>query len=1290
MLTPAGNEKQRGKSDTSGRWVALEQPERYKIRQRSYTMSTNMSGVGVATIVVLAGLASAVFAQAAGRDWENPGVVERNKEPGRSTFLPYPNVESALKGTRQASPFHQSLNGKWKFNWAAKPSKRPVEFYKPSFDVSGWKEIPVPANWQMEGYGIPIYCNHPYSFKKDPPRVMGTPPADWPAYNHRNPVGSYRREFAIPEAWKGRRVFIHFDGVSSAFYLWVNGKKVGYSQGSRTPAEFDITPYMKSGKNVLAAEVYRYSDGTYLECQDFWRLSGIFRDVYLWSAAELHVRDFHADATLDGDYRNGVLSLNLDVHNFSADAKKCSMKAEILDAKGGSVASMSVGPLEAKPGANLKITSPRITIKEPAQWSAEHPNLYKVLITLADGAGKTVEVVGCRVGFRKVEIKDGQLLVNGRAIYCKGVNRHEHDPVTGHYITRESMIRDIKLMKQHNINAVRTCHYPDDPKWYDLCDEFGIYLIDEANIESHGMGYGPASLGKKPAWKKAHLDRTIRMVERDKNHPSIIIWSLGNEAGDGINFEATSAWIHKRDPSRPVHYERAGKRPHTDIVCPMYAGIKSIEAYGSQPQTRPLILCEYAHAMGNSVGNLQDYWTVIEKHKHLQGGFIWDWVDQGLLKTSSPSLAVTDASRMGHAVKIFGTLEESSGAKALRGHAVLPGAPSLNITGKALTLEAWVKPEKASTHSPIVGKGDTQYGLKVDVSGEKLEFNIYSKSAGWITLNTPLPSDWLGKWRHVAGVYNGKALKLYIDGKLVATRKSSATIASCGHPVNIGRNGQYPSRTFRGLIRRVRIYNKALPIGELNRPEAAPPESAVLWVDFGNARKVTSKAKTFWAYGGDYGDKPNDGNFCCNGLVQPDRRPNPSLLEVKKVYQNIKVTPVDLLKGSLSVRNKYIFRNLDFVAASWEMACNGKVIDRGELGKLKIPAGRTAEITIPLKKLQLIAGAEYHLKVVFALADDMSWAARGHVVAWDQFKMPYKPAPMAEVDPEQMPTVKLTESPESVTVKGKRFSVSVGRKNGAITSFKTGKIELVSLPMVPDFWRVPIDNDRGNKMPDRQGVWKNAGPTRKITSVKAETLGPRCVRVTATAKIAAGSSTWRNVYTITGDGKVRVLCEIKPSGKAPNLPRIGMRLAIPGSMEKMTWFGRGPHETYMDRKTGAAVGVYSGKVADLVHPYVRPQENANRTDVRWVTFVNAQGVGLRVGGLAEVLSITARPYSPADLESARHTHELPRRDTITVNIDHKQMGVGGDNSWGARPHREYLLPCRDYTYSFLLQALGGK
>ena len=487
----------------------------------------------------------------------------------------------------------------------------------------------------------------------------------------------------------------------------------------------------------------------------------------------------------------------------------------------------------------------------------------------------------------------------------------------------------------------------------------------------------------------------------------------------------------------------------------------------------------------------------------------------------------------------------------------------------------------------------------------------------------------------------------------------------------------------------MRIHNAALSADELNKPDAAPPASAVLWLDFNAAKKTAGKPRTFWAYGGDYGDKPNSGNFCCNGLVLPDRRPNPSLLEVKKVYQNIKVVPVDLLAGRMTIRNKYTFRNLDFVTASWELTCNGQVIKNGAIGKVNVEAGKTTEITLPLPKLQLVAGGEYHLKVTFALAADMSWAPKGHVVAWDQFTMPYTVLAAPKPDVAAMAPVKLTQSPKAFTVTGKDFAVKIGRTSGAITSFTTGGVELLAGPMVPNFWRVPIDNDRGNRMPSRQGTWKNAGPGRKVTAATAEQTGPKTVRVTVRASLPVGNSTWQAIYTITGDAAVAVECTVKPAGqKLTDLPRFGMQLAMPAAFDTMAWFGRGPHETYWDRKTGAAVGLYKGNVADLLHPYVRPQENANRTDVRWVTLTNTAGVGLRASGL---LSVSAWPYTMADLEAGRHVHDLPRRKAITVNLDHKQMGVGGDNSWGARTHPEYTLPANtSHSYTFRIQPVRGQ
>ena len=588
-------------------------------------------------------LCSAAIASAA-EDWQNEQVIGRNKEPGRATSFPFPDRQSALDSDC-ARPWFLSLDGDWKFHWSPDPQSRPAGFYQPDFDVTGWDEIPVPGNWQMHGYGVPLYVNIKYPFHKDPPRVMGEPPEDFTSYKHRNPVGSYRRTFTVPADWKGRQVFLQFDGVDSAFYLWINGQQVGYSQGSRTPALFNVTGSLRDGENVLAVEVYRYSDGSYLEDQDFWRLSGIFRPVYLWSTADLAIRDFFVRTDLDDDYRDATMQVDVEIANSSQTPRACTIEVSLLDGDGQVVAETVVGNLTADAGTTTPASTPTVPLEDPAKWTAESPNLYKLLLELQDADGKTIEVISHNVGFRKVEVRDGQLLVNGQPIYLKGVNRHEHDPVTGHAVSVESMVRDVVLMKQFNVNAVRTSHYPDDPRWYDLCDRFGLYVIDEANVESHGMGYGPESLAKDPKWKEAHLDRTRRMVERDKNHPSVIIWSLGNEAGNGVNTEATYAWIKKRDPSRPVQYERAELAANTDIYCPMYATIDRIVRYAGQPQERPLILCEYAHAMGNSVGNLQDYWDAIETHEQLQGGFIWDWVDQGLSADVPQGRKVADLAR---------------------------------------------------------------------------------------------------------------------------------------------------------------------------------------------------------------------------------------------------------------------------------------------------------------------------------------------------------------------------------------------------------------------------------------------------------------------------------------------------------------------------------------------------------------------------------------------------------------------------------------------------------------------
>jgi beta-galactosidase len=1018
-------------------------------------------------------------------DWENEAVFERNKEEPHATFFSYRSLEEARGNDRSASEDFLLLNGTWKFHWVRSPAARPVLFYEDDFDVSEWGQIKVPGNWEVQGYGVPIYLNHPYEFEKDWPRI----PHDY------NPVGSYRRTFQIPDSWLDREVFVHFGAVKSAMYVWLNGKRVGYSQGSKLPAEFRLTDYVRPGSNTLAVEVYRWSDGSYLECQDFWRISGIERDVYLYATPKVRIRDFFARAGLDDDYRDGTLHVDVEVRNhLLEDAGEGQVRltmTEPYDLR-PIVTETKAVELQALADSEVAFES---AIPAPRRWTAETPNLYALYLELLDREGNLVEVVRSNVGFRKVEMRSGQLLVNGVPIYLKGVNRHEHDPVWGHYVSEETMRRDIGLMKQMNINAVRTSHYPDDPRWYELADEYGIYIVDEANIESHGYGYDPdVTLGNRPEWKEAHLARTRRMVERDKNHPSVIIWSLGNEAGNGVNFYATYDWVKGRDPSRPVQYERAILDRNTDIYVPMYQPIERIEEYAQTNPERPLILCEYAHAMGNSVGNFKDYWDVIERYDSLQGGFIWDWVDQGLLKQ--------------------------------------------------------------------------------DENGE-----------------------------------------------------------------------------------------------------------------------------SYFAYGGDFGgpDVPSDGNFLINGLVQPDRRPNPHIWEVKKVYQYVTVEPLDWTEGlqlndvPVRITNKYDFTNLNTFALGWKVEADGELISSGELGTLNIEPRSSRVVRLLLPAIEPEPGVEYFLTVSTRTKEAMPGLPAGHEVAWDQMKLPLS-SPAPPFDPSKTPALHGAEDDDVLRVQGRDFTIVFDRSKGTLSSFLYRGAELIRSGPVPNFWRPPTDNDIGNKMPEWAAVWRSASLDREVEDMALSQESENLVVVEVVHRLPAVSSTFRTRYQVYGNGFVLVRGELSPGADGlPDLPRIGMALTMPGDFSHVAWYGRGPHESYADRKTGAAVGLYEGKVWEQHHPYIRPQENGNKTDVRWMALTDASGLGLMAVG-APLLSTSVWPYEAADLEDVpgvqRHSVDVKPRDFVTWNLDLKQMGVGGDNSWGAKPHPQYMIPAQPYSYEFWLKPVA--
>ncbi len=1015
-------------------------------------------------------------------DLENPKMFDQNKTLPHATLLPFNSVKGSLNNEWNSNPNYRSLNGIWKFNWVKNPANRPDNFYKPDYRTDDWHDIPVPSNWELQGYGIPIYVNTRYEWttKPNPPKV----PHDY------NPVGSYRRTFSIPESWAGRQVFIHFGAVKSAMYIWINGKKVGFSEGAKTPAEWDITSYIQPGSdNIVAVQVYRWSDGSYLECQDFWRISGIERDVYLFSTPKVHIRDFFAKPDLDSNYINGLLEVDVEIANYFPELKSDVYGVEMLLFQKGELRPLIVERQAATMGGkNTALVTFKKNIPNPAKWTAETPNLYTLVLQLTDGAGKTIEALSSKIGFRKVEIRNSQLLINGKPIYMKGVNRHEHDEYTGHVVSRESMLQDIRLFRENNINTVRTSHYPNDPYFYELCDRYGIYVVDEANIESHGMGYGKKSLAKDPVWKEAHIDRIRRMVERDKNHPSIVLWSMGNEAGDGVNFTAGYKWIHARDASRPVHYERALHGSNTDIYCPMYSPIKHLEKYAQNNPKKPMILCEYAHSMGNSTGNFQDYWDVIEKYDVLQGGSIWDWVDQGLVKKTQ--------------------------------------------------------------------------------EGEKR-----------------------------------------------------------------------------------------------------------------------------WAYGGDFGpeDVPSDANFCLNGLVNPDRTPHPALMEVKKVYQNIGFIAEDLSAGKIKVVNKYSFRTTGDIKFRWRIMVDGTETLSGEISGIILASGEQTILTIPVNKIKTEPGKAYfvNLEAVLDKADNL--LPVGFVIAAEQLRLPIQePVTLLST---KMNDVKLSKGGEAIVVTGSRFTVSFDKQTGVMSNYKFDGENLIRTGMTPNFWRAPIDNDFGFGMPMKLKVWSQAADHRKLKKIATKKTGKGKVIVTVEYELPDVQSEYTVEYTVLGNADVLVKSTFSPQGtNLPVIPRMGMRMTLPQTMDQVKWFGRGPHENYQDRKTSAFVGLYEKTVDDLYYPYINPQENGNRTDTRWIAITDDKGKGLLVSGMP-VLSWSALPFTQENLTQQKrgtlHSWELLPEKFISVNLDFKQMGVGGDDSWGAWPNRKYLIDPQKYSYQYRLSPLAG-
>ena len=1019
--------------------------------------------------------------------WEDHQVFGINKEAPHATLFPFKTPQAALQNKKELSSNFLLLNGVWKFNWQKSPINKPKGFELTGFDDSEWSRIPVPGNWEVEGFGFPIYLDERFPFTTTWPDA----PKDY------NPIGSYRKPFNLPKSWENNQVFIHIGAAKSSLDVWLNGEKVGFSQGSKTPAEFDLTPYLKSDNNLLALQIRRWTDASYLESQDMLRISGIERDVYLYATPKQHVFDFHAKPTLNKNYREGTLAVDVTLKNYGKTKTSQSVELQLLDPR----ADMQVIFKQQQKVKMAATETTKLSLKgkvnAPALWSAETPNLYTLLINLKDENGNIIESIQDEIGFRHIAVVNSQLTVNGKAITIRGVDRHETDPQHGHVVTKASMEQDIKLMKQFNINAVRSSHYPNDPYWYELTDKYGLYVIDEANIESHPLAINEKTqIGNELSWLPAHLDRTQRMFERDKNHPSIIIWSLGNEAGEGKVFEATYQWLKDNDSSRLVQYEPAGEEHYTDVFAPMYPSIERLEKYAKSNPTRPGIMIEYAHAMGNSVGNLQDYWQVIEKYDVLQGGFIWDWVDQSLEYTNED-------------------------------------------------------------------------GVK------------------------------------------------------------------------------------------------------------------------------------YWAYGKDFHpDLPSDGNFLNNGLMDPNRQPHPHAYEVKKVYQAIRFSEKNLNKHEYMVENRYDFIDIAQYDLYWKVEADGELFAQGQQGLPATKPSQKSTIKLSLPQLPKSDDKEYFITLSAVLREPQGLLSAGHELAYEQFKLPIKQRHKQAVVNAAVIDIK-QDNQHTLIFDNGDTQITFNKNSGWLTGYSHLDTALIKTPLVANFWRAPTDNDLGNGMQKWAAMWQTASDNLILETFKTKKVATG-YKVVAFYKNSAFKGHYQVEYGINNDGQIHVEShlDIAKGQELPNIPRLGMQLTMPGEFQKLSWFGRGPYETYADRKTSAKISLYRSLVKDQIHHYSRPQENANKTDVRWIALKNDDGLGLLAVG-DEALSTSVWPYKQSDIDfiagkdgsesasglvpvTTKHGAETPIRDLVTVNIDHKQMGVGGDTSWGRLVHQQYTIPAKSYQYGFTM------
>jgi beta-galactosidase len=1192
---------------------------------------------------------------------ENTSVYELNQEEGHVPLVPYSTIDQALNNNYK-NPNYLSLNGIWKFNYSDTPEGVISDFYKEEFNDKRWDTIRVPSNWEMKGYGDPLFRNVTTPFHPDPPRI----PREY------NPTGSYRKTFTVPASWKGREVFLRMEKTASASFVWINGKEAGYNEGGQEPAEYNISKYIKPGKNTIAVVVYKYSDGYYLEDQDYWRLAGIFGDIWLFAAPKVHISDWVATTDLDETYTDARLSLSFNVRNYSSKPKNgLSIRAVLYNSD-----KQIVNKLTTEKFSVLNDTMRTVTVNElitsPDKWSAEHPNLYNLTFELINSTGLTEEVITGRIGFKETEIRNQVFYLNGKPVKLNGINSHMQHPKTGHSMDEATIRKDLSILKQFNINCVRTSHYPPVIKYLDLADEYGIYVVDETGDEAHATEY----LSRNKDWEGMYRERARKMVLRDRNHPCVLFWSAGNESGEGENICAVIDEGKKYDKTRYWMYGgNAFSHRCEEIIGPRYPQIKDLltEVFNipASDDPRPSFLDEYLAVTGNGGGGLDDYWELFYSHPRSMGGAIWDFVSTGI---SEKVRTLKDRSGNNVQVNIMGRAKLVPGKDGLgidlNGHdqwVEVYRDDALEITGDKLTLSLWVFPRSLSSSAgTLITKGNWQFGIR-QVKNDSLEFYITTRVKQ--TVKIALPKNWENNWHYVAGNYDGSAIYLTIDDNESEHKFISGNIRNTPFPVNIGRNAEIHGQETSvyicdAIIDRVGIFSKQISSDFLKNPTEGIKQQADLWLDF----EEETAGGEFYSYG--IGARTY-------GSIWPDRRPQPEMWQIKKSAQPVSMNLVSVKTGSVGITNRYLFTNLNELETRWRLQGNGEVIQEGELN-LDIEPGKKAVVRVPFTKPEIKEGTEYFLLVSFHQKKKTLWAEPGFEIAWDQMELPWlKPLGVSHSDVSQ--PVAVEEVDDNLLVKGKNFTYRFDKKSGFLQSLQVNGRELIKKGPELNVWHAPRANEtdewtfRSSNIKNRTDgygrmaatEWYSAGIDKMSflnDNFSWEKPGDTIVVVNSKNIYTTGNrrGSFINIskYTIDGNGMITLENSIVPNGQMPSwLPRIGQQWVFDSTLNKVRWFGRGPQENYPDRKSGYRVGEYESTVAEMYEPYLIPQDYGLRTDTRWVRITGKDGSGLEFKG-NKLFNFSAQPYSTDNLTKALYTYQLHPFDGITFNLDYATSGVG--------------------------------